>query len=205
MIGRLTGMVESGGDGWMIVDVGGVGYVVHASARTLARLAPGARAAVLVETHVREDQITLYGFQDAAEKQCFRWLTGVQGVGGRVALAILSVLSPDELLLAIAAGDRKALARAEGVGPRLAARIVGELEDRVRRDSLAASSPAPAGAVPAIGADGDAVLRDAVSALVNLGYGRSEAFGAVTRARTDIGSAAPLDVLIRSGLKELAS
>lgn len=205
MIGRLAGTVETGGEGWMLVDVGGVGYVVHASARTLARLAPGAPATVLVETHVREDHITLYGFQDAAEKQCFRWLTSVQGVGGRLALAILSVLAPDQLLLAIAAGDRKALSRAEGVGPRLAARIVGELEDRVRREHLAAPDAGAPARGPEIGGDADVTIRDAVSALVNLGYGRSEAFGAVTRARSGLGTEAGLDALIRSGLKELAS
>ena len=183
-----------------MIDVGGVGYLVFCSARTLSRLpAIGEAARLEVETHVREDHIHLYGFLDADERAWFRLLTTVQGVGARVALAILSIHSPDELVQAVAAQDKAAVSRANGVGPKLAGRIVAELRDKVGGLTL---GPAAAGAT----AQGDAVAgEEAVSALVNLGYSRGDAFGAVARAGRQLGADAALDTLIRQGLKELAS
>ncbi|MCY4317683.1 MAG: Holliday junction branch migration protein RuvA [Alphaproteobacteria bacterium] len=195
MIGRLTGRIGLGDGEALIVDVAGVGYVVHASSRTAGRLQNGQDATLLVETRVREDSIALYGFADAAERDWFRLLTGVQGVGGRVALALLSALSPDELATALLAEDRKALARAEGVGPRLAARIVNELKGKVDMPAVSLSAPAVAGA-----AAGDELL----SALVNLGYGRSEALAAAAAARRGFGEEAGFDDLVRASLRELA-
>jgi Holliday junction DNA helicase RuvA len=154
---------------------------------------------LLIETQVRDDSITLYGFRSGAERAWFRLLQTVQGVGARVALAILSVLGPDELARAVAAQDKAALARASGVGPRLAGRIASELHSRLA--DLPASVGAPAsGAAARFGGPAD----DAVSALVNLGYGRSEAHAAVAKAAAALGTAAPLQALIRSGLQELA-
>jgi len=196
MIGRLTGTVGAGDGEALIVEVAGVGYVVHASSRTAGRLENGREASLLIETRVREDAITLYGFADAAERDWFRHLTGVQGVGGRLALAMLSALGPDELLTAIVAEDRKALTRAEGVGPRLAARIVNEIKGKAAMP--AAPLTAPGGA--AGGAGGDELL----SALVNLGYGRSEALAAAAAARRSLGETAGFADLVRASLRELA-
>lgn len=206
MIGKLTGLCDSQGDDWAIVDVGGVGYLVFASARSLGRLpGRGEVASLLIETHVREDHIHLYGFVDAAERDWFRRLLSVQGVGARMALAILSALGPEELLHAIVAEDKKVLTRANGVGPKLAGRIVSELKDKVGGIALAPLAASAQG--PAVA--GERKLppsaEDAISALVNLGYGRSDAFGAVIRASQVLGTEAPLDALIRSGLKELSS
>ena len=199
MIARLTGTLDSVGPEGAVVDVGGVGYLAFCSTRTLGRLpAAGAPVRLLVETHVREDHIHLYGFIDAAERDWFRLLTTVQGVGARLALAILSVLAPDQLSLAIFAQDKAALARADGVGPRLAARIVNELRDKAGGLGVA---PAPA-AAPSETAAGPAA--DAVSALVNLGYRRSEAYGAVAAAAQRLGAGAAAEALIRAGLQELA-
>ncbi|RME63240.1 MAG: Holliday junction branch migration protein RuvA, partial [Alphaproteobacteria bacterium] len=144
MIAKLSGLLDSVGADWAIVDVGGVGYLVYCSAKTLAGLpAPGARVALAIETHVREDHIHLYGFSGMRELAWFRMLQGVQGVGARVALAILSVLGPDQLGVAIAAQDAKAVARASGVGPKLAARIVNELKDKAAKLALGpAAAPA---------------------------------------------------------------
>lgn len=204
MIARLTGRVEPLGEDRVVVDVGGVGYLVFCSGRTLARLpADGSTVQLHIETHVREDHIHLYGFADAGELEWFRLLTTVQGVGARVALAILSVLGPDELLQAVAAGDKTAVSRANGVGPKLAGRIVSELKDKVGGIALgAAAAIRVAGTQAAATAGG--VDEDAVSALVNLGYGRSEAFGAVARAGNRLGEDAPLGDLIRVGLEELS-
>lgn len=204
MIAKLTGRLDGMAEGHCIIDVGGVGYLVFASNRTLRRLGrPGAEVAVLIETHVREDHIHLYGFADAGEKHWFTLLTTVQGVGARVALAILSVAEPDKLMLAISAQDKAPLVAADGVGPKLAARILAELKDKVDPltvDSAAAAVPGDPNPSPA---PGNGLARDAVSALVNLGYGRSEAFEAVTKAQ-GAGSADDLGALIRAGLKELA-
>lgn len=194
MIGRLTGRVDLGDGEALIVDVAGVGYVVSASSRTAGRLENGRDATLLVETRVREDSIALYGFADTAERDWFRHLTGVQGVGGRVALALLSALSPDELATALLSEDRKALTRAEGVGPRLAARIVNELKGKAEIPSAALSVPGASGA-----AAGDELL----SALANLGYGRSEALAAAAAARRSLGETAAFDDLVRASLREL--
>jgi len=193
MIAMLAGIVDQVASDALVLDVNGVGYLVHCSSRTLAR-APGRgeRLRLLVETHVREDHIHLYGFLDEAERGWFRLLTTVQGVGARLALALLGVLAPDALATAIMAQDRAALARADGVGPKLAQRIANELKDKVGGIALGAAA-APV--------DGAAV--DAISALVNLGYQRSDAYAAVTAVARRLGPAAALDALIRAGLKEL--
>jgi holliday junction DNA helicase RuvA len=202
MIAKLAGILDQVAVDGAVVDVNGVGYLVFSSTRTLGRLPPvGAPVRLLIETHVREDHIHLYGFVDAAERDWFRLLTTVQGVGARLALAVLSVTGPEELGLAIFAQDRATLARAEGVGPRLAARIVNELRDKA--GSLAMAPPAAA-STPSAPALGEGPASDAVSALVNLGYRRAEAFGAVAAAARRLGAAAATDALIRAGLQELA-
>ncbi len=196
MIAKLTGVVDSKTADAAIVDVGGVGYQVFCSARSLNRLpAVGGAISLFVETHVREDHIHLYGFVDAAEREWFRLLTTVQGVGAKLALAILGVLSSADLTQSIVVQDRTSLTRASGVGPKLAARIVAELKDKVGGIALGpvAAATEPSGPVA-----------DAVSALVNLGYRRGEAFGAVAQASRRLGSSAALDALIRAGLKELS-
>ena len=201
MIAKLAGILDSAGPDSAVIDVGGVGYLAFCSSRSLGRLPPpGGAARLLIETHVREDHIHLYGFIDATERDWFRRLTTVQGVGARLALAILSAVAPEALTLAIVAQDKAMLARAEGVGPRLAARIVNELRDKVGGLGLA---PAAAEAAPVnAGATGPA--SDAVSALVNLGYRRAEAFTAVSAAARRLGDRAAADALIRAGLQELA-
>ena len=202
MIARLNGIAELLGDDRVIIDVGGVGYLVFCSGRTISHL-PVDRVPVQlhIETHVREDHIHLYGFADASEHEWFRLLTTVQGVGARVALAILSVMGPDDLLRAVASGDKAAVLRANGVGPKLAGRIVLELKDKAGGLALG-----PAAAISAFGSGqpGAAVDADAVSALVNLGYGRSEAFGAVAKVGNRLGEETALPELIRAGLEELS-
>lgn len=200
MIAKLTGLVDSVDGESLILDVAGVGYALACSRRTLGRLpAPGGTATLLVETTVREDRIVLYGFGDLAERAWFRLLTTVQGVGARIALGLLSTFAPDEIARAVAAQDKTALTRAEGVGPKLAARLVNELKDKV--GEIALDGGTPRGARPvAAGAS-----TDAISALVNLGYGRSEAFGAVSHAAERLGAEASVEALVRAGLKELAS
>jgi Holliday junction DNA helicase RuvA len=198
MIAMLAGVVEQAVAEGVVVDVNGVGYLVFASARTLARVpARGEPLKLLVETHVREDHIHLYGFADEAERAWFRLLTTVQGVGAKLALAVLGVLGPDALVSAIMAQDKAALARADGVGPKLAQRIVNELKDKVGGIALG-----PAAAVGAAAAPKGAAA-DAVSALVNLGYSRSDAFGAVHEAAKRLGGEAKIDALIRAGLQAL--
>jgi Holliday junction DNA helicase RuvA len=200
VIAKLRGLLDSSDTDMAVVDVGGVGYAVFCSTRTLARLpAVGEPVTLHVETHVREDHIHLYGFLDPAERSWFRLLTTVQGVGARVALAVLSVLGPEELVRAVAAEDKRAVARAEGVGPKLAARVVAELKDKVGGIALG-----PVAATAAAEDSDNVAARDAVSALVNLGYGRSEAFGAVNQALGRLGNSADVAALIRAGLQELA-
>lgn len=209
MIGKLTGILDSVQGDIAIIDVGGVGYVVHAASRTLQRLGTsGTPISLLIETQVREDAINLFGFLDQAERDWFRLLLTVQGVGSKVGLAILSVLSPDDLVTAIAAQDKTAVTRAPGVGPKLAARIVAELKDKVGGLSLGTAALTKA-AVGASGKAGDgkaaaSLLEDAVSALVNLGYRRAEAFTAVAKAQHAADGPVTLDQLIRVGLKELS-
>jgi len=201
MIARLSGIVELLGEDRVVVDVGGVGYLVFCSSRTLGRLpGDGVPVQLHIETHVREDHIHLYGFIDSAEHEWFRLLTTVQGVGARVALAILSTIGPDELVRAVASGDAAAVSRANGVGRKLAGRIVAELKDKAGGIALGPFATLTGGSRPV----GAAVDTNAVSALVNLGYGRSEAFGAVARAGNRLGSEAPLADLIRAGLEELS-
>jgi Holliday junction DNA helicase RuvA len=198
MIAQLTGRVDALSDGSCVIDVGGVGYLVQASSRTLSALpASPTPAKLLVETHVREDAIILYGFADSAERDWFRLLTTVQGVGGKVALAILSALSPKDLIVAISAGDKASLTRAPGVGPRLAVRLLTELRDKTGAmpTSTGVSYTPTAAATPA---------DDALSALVNLGYRRPEAQQAVARVLDRLGDKATLDALIRDSLKDLA-
>jgi holliday junction DNA helicase RuvA len=202
MIAKLSGILDSVAADSAVIDVGGVGYLAFCSSRTLAALPlPGGAARLLVETHVREDHIHLYGFIDAAERDWFRLLTTVQGVGARLALAILSAVAPEALTLGILAQDKAALSRAEGVGPKLAARIVNELRDKVGGLAIAAQATPAAASLP-VGENG--APADAVSALVNLGYRRAEAFGAVAAAARRLGEGAAIDVLIRAGLQELA-
>lgn len=204
MIAKLTGRVDSLGDDWAVIDVGGVGYLVFCSGRTLGRLAEGGPASLVIETHVREDHIHLYGFMDAAERDWFRLLTQVQGVGARVGMAILSALSVDDILHAVAAGDRTALCRAPGVGAKLAGRIVSELKDKVGAIALGAAARGPAAVVRTGAGDAAGNTADAVSALVNLGYGASEALRAVSQAAGRLGGDVDLPALIRAGLSELA-
>ena len=195
MIARLKGVVDSHRDDGVVIDVGGVGYLVFCSGRTLAQIsAVGASVSLHVETHVREDHIHLYGFVNEIERQCFRLLQTVQGVGARAALALLSGLAPDELIAAIAARDGKTLTRAEGIGPRIAGRIVNELADKVTSLGVAPAGPGTPG--------GGVVPEDALSALVNLGWSRAEAHAAVSaaaRAHPD----ATLERLIAASLQEL--
>ena len=202
MIAKLAGLVDQVGSDSAVIDVGGVGYLAFCSTRTIGNLPPaGAPVTLLIETHVREDHIHLYGFTDPAERDWFRRLTTVQGVGARLALAILSVVSPQELGIAIFAQDKVALTRADGVGPRLATRIVNELRDKL--DSIAAAVPLTSLIAPTRDQESGPAA-DAVSALVNLGYRRAEAFGAVTTAARRLGGAADAAALIRGGLQELA-
>jgi Holliday junction DNA helicase RuvA len=204
MIGKLKGVIDSYGDDWVIVDVGGVGYQVYCSARTLQALPqPGEAAALAIETHVREDMIRLYGFAGDTEREWFRLLQTVQGVGAKVALAVLGTLKPGDLASAIALQGKAALARAPGVGRKVAERIMAELHDK---------APGLSGADPALMhlqadlADKRAPrpVADAVSALVNLGYQQLQASAAIAAAQRSAGEAATTEQLIRLGLKELA-
>jgi holliday junction DNA helicase RuvA len=201
MIGKLRGVVDSFGEDFVILDVNGVGYVVNCSSRTLQHLPrPGEPATLSIETQVREDAIRLFGFLHEAERDWFRLLQSVQGVGAKVALALLSTLSADALASAVATQDKAMVARAPGVGPKLAARIVAELKDK-------APVPTDGGGFPAAPAEDAAVpsaARDAISALCNLGYGRPQAQAAVNASLAALGPEADASALIRRGLKELA-
>jgi Holliday junction DNA helicase RuvA len=204
MIGKLTGAVDQVMEDGIVLDVNGVGYVVQCSAKTLARLpAAGGAASLHVETTVKEDRIVLYGFADRAERDWFRLLMTVQGVGAKTALSILSALSPEEARRAISAEDKAAIGRADGVGPKLAARVLHELKDKV--GAMALGAPARGGAAQAPSGKEKGAGPDAVSALVNLGYGRSEAYAAVAHALERLGADAALPDLVRAGLKELAA
>ena len=200
MIASLSGIVEQVTADSVVVDVGGVGYLVFAASRTLARLPTrGEPVRLLIETHVREDHIHLYGFADEAERGWFRLLTTVQGVGAKTALAVLSALTSDALTAAVMAQDKAALTEADGVGRKLAQRIVIELRDKL---GAAALEPIKLSDDRATGAG--TVAGDAVSALVNLGYPRTDAFAAVSAAARALGSEARLDALVKASLKELA-
>jgi Holliday junction DNA helicase RuvA len=199
MIARLSGVVGELGEDFAIIDVGGVGYLVFCSARTLSRMpAVGDSVRIEIDTHVREDHIHLYGFIDDTERAWFRLLTTVQGVGARVGLAILSVLSADELVQAVAAQDKSVVARANGVGPKLAGRIVTELRDKV--DGVVLGSVGLGKAEISANADAE----EAISALVNLGYSRGDAFNVIAKAGKQLGQKASLESLIRFGLTEMS-
>jgi Holliday junction DNA helicase RuvA len=204
VIGKLKGIIDSYGEDFVIIDVGGVGYEVHCPARTLQALPPtGEPGTLSIETYVREDVIRLYGFASEVEREWFRLLMTVQGVGARVALGVLGVLSPGDLASAIALSDKAAISRAPGVGKKVAERIVAELRDkapayatvdpaviRLQSDLADKRAPQPVG--------------DAVSALTNLGYGQPQASAAVAAAARSAGEGATAETLIRLGLKELA-
>jgi len=204
MIGKLKGLIDSYGEDFVILDVGGVGYQVHCSGRTLQTLpAPGGAAVLSIETYVREDQIKLFGFKSDIEREWFRLLQTVQGVGAKVALAVLSTLKPADLASAIAMRDKAMVARTPGVGPKVAERIVTELKDK---------APAYTDVDPALVRLSGALdekrapqpVTDAVSALVNLGYGQPQAAAAIAAAARAAGDAAEVRTLIRLGLKELS-
>jgi len=203
MIGRLKGVIDELGDDWALIDVNGVGYQIFCSSRTLSRFAVGEAAVVEIETHVREDHIHLYGFADPSERDWFKLLTMVQGVGNKVGLAILGILGPDELMQAVAAADKAAVSRAPGVGPKLATRIVSELKDKVGAMALGTVAKSQA-AVVAPDSSSTAAVSEAASALVNLGYGPLEALTAVSRVSVNLGDEAGVEELIRDGLRELA-
>ena len=204
MIGKLKGLIDSYGEDYVILDVSGVGYQVHCGTRTLQALpSPGEAAVLSIETYVREDQIRLFGFRSDAEREWFRLLQTVQGVGAKVALAVLGTLSPNDLAGAIALRDKAAVARTPGVGAKVAERIVTELKDK---------APAFADVDPAVvklsGALDDAcaprAVADAISALVNLGYGQPQAAAAIAAAAREAGESAETAQLLRLGLKELS-
>jgi Holliday junction DNA helicase RuvA len=204
MIGKLRGIVDSYGADYAILDVGGVGYQVHCSPRTLQALpAQGEAATLSIETYVREDQIKLFGFTSDVEREWFRLLQTVQGVGAKVALSVLGTLNPSELASAVAMRDKAMVARSPGVGAKVAERIVTELKDKV--PAFADIDPA---AVHLAGALDDKrapkPVMDAVSALVNLGYGQPQAAAAIAAASRNSGEGADTATLIRQGLRELA-
>ncbi len=219
MIAKLRGMVDTIGEDYFIIDVNGVGYLVYASAKTLARLHVGEGASVLTETVVREDSITLFGFASALEKEWFITLTKVQGVGAKVCLSILSALTPLQLAQAISAQDKASFTRANGVGPKLAARIVTELKDKIVTIPVAATSTTAEmerelnmDADQEVNAYEDSLVvmesnsansEDAISALVNLGYQRMEAYRAVNKVQGENPNA-DVSELIRLSLKEFA-
>jgi Holliday junction DNA helicase RuvA len=212
MIAKLTGVIDSTGQNHAIIDVNGVGYLVHASNRTLSRIGSvkGTHVSVLVETIVREDAFLLYGFADTAEKEWFQILCTVQGVGPKAAQSILSAVSPEQLPVVIASQDKSVLRQADGVGDKLATRIVTELKEKAGKMALGAAAQQKVMDVRAKAGKGGAVevpksaSNDAVSALINLGYGRAEAFGAVANVVRDQGEIA-LGDLIRESLKELSA
>ncbi|HYI82881.1 MAG TPA: Holliday junction branch migration protein RuvA [Acetobacteraceae bacterium] len=208
MIAKLTGRLDGVVEGGCVLDVNGVGYLVSCSTRTASALPPPPeRAVVLVETQVREDAITLYGFADEAERGAFRALTRIQGVGPAVAMAILSALSPDALAEAVRAGDKASLGRAKGVGPKLVGRLTAELRDwagaQPQRGGGRAAALGDAAPTPVQLAE-TGLEADAVSALVNLGWRRPEAAAAVSRVVGRLGDAAPLGEVIRDSMRELA-
>ncbi|HVE00231.1 MAG TPA: Holliday junction branch migration protein RuvA [Sphingomicrobium sp.] len=194
MIARLSGILAEVSADSAVIDVAGVGYQVHCSSRTLEAIGPtGGEVLLLTELQVREDACTLFGFGSAIERDSFRALTSVQGVGGRLALAILSVLSPDELARAVSQGDKAMIGRANGVGPKLAARIANELQGKLGVPGLA-GAPAPRAGAAA----------DALSALANLGFKPAEASAAVNAAQDELGVEAGLDALVRLALRKAA-
>lgn len=212
MIAKLTGIIDSVGLNYVIIDVNGVGYLVYASGKTLSRIGStkGTAVSLLIETIIREDQFTLYGFADAPEKEWFQILCTVQGVGAKVAQAILGTVSAEQLPLIIASQDKSALKQAEGVGDKLALRIVTELKEKAGKMALGQAATQKAAASKTSAKEKlvdipNSVSNDAVSALINLGYGRAEAFGAVANIMRDKGDQIALGDLIRESLKELSA
>lgn len=199
MIGKLSGRIDSVAEDHLILDVGGVGYLVHAPVSTLARLKTGEAASLAIETRITDETIRLYGFLSPAERAWFRLLQNVQGVGARVALGVLSTLATGELEKALALSDKAAIGRAPGVGPKLATRIVTELKDKAPAMMLAAGGSGPAAVAVPRGA-----AADAVAALTKLGYGQSQAAEMAARAAQALGEDAPVDALIRSALQSMA-
>ena len=197
MIARLKGLLDSTSADSCVIDVNGVGYLVSASTKTLGSLAPNTPISLHIETQVREDAIQLFGFLSESERDSFRLLTTVQGVGGRVALAILSVLGPDELAHAIAASDTASIARANGVGPKLAARIANELKGKFGAMALGSAAPLPVGSAKG-------AIADALSALAGLGFKPMDASRAVAEAQADLGEGASVSELIRVALRKSA-
>ena len=219
MIALLTGCVFDQGEDWVILDCGtqerGVGYLVFCSQKTLAQLPPKPQVArLLIETHVREDHIHLYGFTSAQEKLCFKTLLATNGVGAKVALALLSALTPDELAMAIASEDKAAISRAKGVGAKLAQRLIVELKDKMGTAAfLSLSQPtaateqskiSPAEAGLATDQVDNQLISDVISALANLGYAPSQAFSACAQARKELGEEADFDQLFRNALTRIA-
>ena len=199
MIARLSGTLEDFGADWAVIDVGGVGYLVHCSAKTLAALGiRGDRVVIHTELQVSENDMRLIGFASAAEREWFRLLTGVQGVGSKMALAVLSALAIEDLQRACAGGDAAMVARAQGVGPKLASRIVNELKDK------AGGFAGVAGAVGAVVAPAGSASADAISALQNLGFKPHVASAAVAQALEELGDGAALNALVRVALKRAA-
>jgi Holliday junction DNA helicase RuvA len=210
MIAKLTGFLDSVAEDSAIIDVAGVGYLVFCSSRTLGALSSGAltisgggtgkQVSLSIETHVREDHIHLYGFAEAAERDWFRLLTTVQGVGAKVALAILSALTHQEVADAVMAEDKATLTRAQGVGARLAVRLIAELRDKAAELSVVrhVDFGAPSNDEPE-------AAHDAISALVNLGYRRGDAFGAISQAAQQLGTDASVEALVKAGLRELSA
>src|SRR5437868_11089036 len=195
MVARLTGTLAEASSDSAVIDVAGVGYLVQLSGRTLAALGPlGGDITILTELQVREDAWTLFGFGSTAERDAFRALTSIQGVGGRLALAILSTLSPDDLARAVAQDDKAMIGRANGVGPKLAARIANELQGKLGVLGLAGGAP-----VPRAGA-----AFDALPALANLGFKPAEASAAVNAAQDELGLEANLDALVRLARRKAA-
>jgi holliday junction DNA helicase RuvA len=206
MIGKLSGKVDAIGESHLIIDVNGVGYEVQASSRTLRNLKHGDTAALTIDTHVREDAIRLFGFVSEVERTWFRTLQTIQGVGAKVALAVLGVLAPNDLANAIALGNWQAVEQANGVGRKLAQRIVTELKDKAPALSVAGLDvpPMPAGKGGAANSTANNAQAEAISALTNLGYQPVQAAQAVAAAMRDVGEDAGVAKLIRAGLKELA-
>jgi Holliday junction DNA helicase RuvA len=203
MIGKLTGRLDEVGPGTVLIDVNGVGYEVTCAPRTIAGLPPlGETVSLAVDTHVREDAIRLYGFGSEHERAWFRALQTVQGVGAKVALSVLGALTASDLANAVALQDKGLVARAPGVGPKVAARIVAELKDKM---PMLAPALKPGGVAPVAVLPEGLAARDAVSALLNLGYAHGEAAAAVSAAIGKAGMKARAEELIRLGLKELAT
>ena len=208
MIGKLSGIIDTIEDGSVLLDVQGVGYIVFASPRTLGALSGhGEPCSLLIDTHVREDHFHLYGFIDKAEQQWFRLLTTVQGVGAKVALSILGVCPPDKLQIAIVAQDKAIVTQADGVGPKLGTRIVNELKDKVGALDTGVIQMKTGGKSTSNTADNNnaSIDQDAVSALINLGYGRADAFSAVMRVRANDNGTDDLQKIIKLALKELSA